>query len=151
MTSIQPKLANPAAADAIADLLGLEGDARGALAAQLGGTVEALIVSGGDDAVLGCALFSPVPDPLSGGTGLFLSSVVVDPEHRGRGVGKALMAALARLCLERELSRIDWVVDRLDLDARTFFDLLAPDSFQLNRLVYGVTANPLAALAQRDN
>jgi ribosomal protein S18 acetylase RimI-like enzyme len=42
--------------------------------------------------------------------GLYLEDLFVKPDHRGRGIGKALMVELARIAEERGCSRIDWMV-----------------------------------------
>lgn len=42
--------------------------------------------------------------------GIYLEDYYVTPEMRGRGVGKALMAGLARRCVEQGLERLEWAV-----------------------------------------
>lgn len=42
--------------------------------------------------------------------GIWLEDLFVDPGHRGRGIGKALMAGLARRCVEEGLGRLEWWV-----------------------------------------
>ncbi len=42
--------------------------------------------------------------------GLYLEDLFVLPEHRGRGVGKALLKELARLAVERGCGRFEWWV-----------------------------------------
>ena len=42
--------------------------------------------------------------------GLYLEDLFVRDEHRGRGLGKALLRSLARRCLEEGLRRLDWAV-----------------------------------------
>jgi len=41
---------------------------------------------------------------------LFLEDLFVYPEYRGRGYGKALLAALAREAVEHDCGRMDWMV-----------------------------------------
>jgi GNAT superfamily N-acetyltransferase len=42
--------------------------------------------------------------------GLYLEDLFVYPEHRGRGVGRALLVHLARLAVERGCGRFEWSV-----------------------------------------
>jgi GNAT superfamily N-acetyltransferase len=42
--------------------------------------------------------------------GIYLEDLFVRPAYRGRGLGKALMAQLARRCVEQGLARFEWSV-----------------------------------------
>jgi diamine N-acetyltransferase len=42
--------------------------------------------------------------------GVYLEDVFVRPAFRGRGIGKALLAQLARRCVERGYARFEWAV-----------------------------------------
>jgi len=42
--------------------------------------------------------------------GIFVEDIFVRPAYRGRGIGKALMAQLARRCVERGFARFEWAV-----------------------------------------
>lgn len=42
--------------------------------------------------------------------GIYLEDLYVRPEHRGEGLGKALFAELARVCVERSYGRLEWSV-----------------------------------------
>jgi GNAT superfamily N-acetyltransferase len=42
--------------------------------------------------------------------GIYLEDLYVEPEHRGGGIGKALLAALAKRCLDEGLTRLEWSV-----------------------------------------
>jgi GNAT superfamily N-acetyltransferase len=46
----------------------------------------------------------------SGRAGLYLEDLFVRPAFRGRGIGKALMAHLARRCVENGWARLQWSV-----------------------------------------
>ena len=46
----------------------------------------------------------------SGKAGLYLEDLFVHQNHRGKGIGKALMAHLARRCGENGWSRLQWAV-----------------------------------------
>jgi ribosomal protein S18 acetylase RimI-like enzyme len=41
---------------------------------------------------------------------LYLEDLFVRPEHRGKGHGKALLLALARLAVKRGYCRVEWSV-----------------------------------------
>lgn len=83
---------------------------------------EILIAEGPE--LLGFAAFSShFPGPALQ-SGLFLKELYVGREHRGRGVGTALMTAMAALAVERGHSRVDWTADRDDERLRNFYDTL---------------------------
>jgi len=42
--------------------------------------------------------------------GIYLEDLFVDPEQRNKGIGKALLAHLARLAMERGCGRLEWSV-----------------------------------------
>src|ERR1700719_506630 len=42
--------------------------------------------------------------------GIYLEDIFVRPEHRGRGIGKALMTRLAQRCVEDGYARVEWAV-----------------------------------------
>lgn len=45
-----------------------------------------------------------------GKPGLYLEDIFVDPEFRGRGIGRALLERLAQIALERGCARMKWEV-----------------------------------------
>ena len=63
--------------------------------------------SGGE---AGFALFFHTFSTWEGRPGIYLEDLFVRPEHRGRGYGRELLAALARLALERGCARLEWAV-----------------------------------------
>ena len=82
------------------------------LAAALFGprpSCEALVAERGGRAV-GFALFFTTFSTFLCKPGLYLEDVFVEPEHRGAGIGKALLRRLAALCLERGCGRFEWSV-----------------------------------------
>jgi GNAT superfamily N-acetyltransferase len=46
----------------------------------------------------------------SGSQGIYIEDIFVKAALRGRGIGKALMALLARRCVERGYARCEWAV-----------------------------------------
>ena len=63
---------------------------------------------GGEPA--GFALFFHNYSTFLGKPGIYLEDLFVRPAHRGRGVGKALLAELARLARDRGCGRVEWSV-----------------------------------------
>jgi GNAT superfamily N-acetyltransferase len=46
----------------------------------------------------------------SGRYGIYLEDLFVRPEHRGKGIGKALLCYLAKLCVANGWARLQWSV-----------------------------------------
>jgi GNAT superfamily N-acetyltransferase len=65
-------------------------------------------VAGGDAA--GFALFFHNYSTFLGRPGIYLEDLYVKPEYRGRGYGKALLARLAAVAVERKCGRVEWAV-----------------------------------------
>jgi len=54
--------------------------------------------------------------------GLYLEDLFVLPEHRGAGVGKALLARLAKRCVDEGLPRFEWEVLDWNRPAIDFYE-----------------------------
>lgn len=63
-----------------------------------------------DGQVVGIAIWFLTFSTWTGRNGLWLEDLYVSPAHRGRGLGRALLATLARVCLERGYPRMEWTV-----------------------------------------
>ena len=57
---------------------------------------------------VGFALFFHNFSTFLGRSGLYLEDLYVLPEHRGKGVGKALLQKLASIAVERGCGRMEW-------------------------------------------
>lgn len=78
---------------------------------------EALICRRGRTAI-GFALYFFTFSTFVGRPTLYLEDLFVLPEERGRGAGKALLAALARIAVRRGCGRLEWAV--LDWNEKAF-------------------------------
>ncbi|OHC99781.1 MAG: diamine acetyltransferase [Sphingopyxis sp. RIFCSPHIGHO2_01_FULL_65_24] len=63
-----------------------------------------------DGAPQGFALFFHNFSTFEGKPGIYLEDLFVRPAARGSGLGKALLAHLAKLCVERDCARLEWSV-----------------------------------------
>jgi GNAT superfamily N-acetyltransferase len=68
---------------------------------------EALIAERGSE-VVGYALFFPTFSSFEASPGVWLEDLFVRPSHRGAGVGRALLAAVAAITRERGGKRLEW-------------------------------------------
>jgi GNAT superfamily N-acetyltransferase len=59
---------------------------------------------------VGFALFFHNFSTFRGRPGIYLEDLFVRPEARGRGIGKQLLAFLARTAVERRCARLEWAV-----------------------------------------
>ena len=74
--------------------------------------------------VVGFALFFTNFSTFLGRPGLYLEDLFVEPAHRGRGIGKALLRALGRLAVERGCGRFEWSVLDWNAGAIGFYEAM---------------------------
>jgi GNAT superfamily N-acetyltransferase len=78
--------------------------------------------------------------------GIYLEDLYVRPEARGRGVGRALLAHLARLARERDCGRLEWWVLDWNESAIRFYRSLGAQPMS-DWTVFRLTGDDLARLA----
>ena len=108
---------------------------------------ETLLAEADSGEVAGFALFFHTFSTFLGRPGIYLEDLFVRPEHRGRGTGRALLAHLAALAVERGCGRIEWAVLDWNRDAIRFYERLGarPNS---DWTVYRMTGDAIITLAQ---
>jgi GNAT superfamily N-acetyltransferase len=103
-----------------------------------------------DGRVVGMALWFVTFSTWRGRHGLWLEDLYVSPEHRGLGLGRALLSRLAAVGVERGYERLDWNVLDWNEPALRFYQGLGAeplDDWTMPRL----TGSALAALATFDS
>lgn len=63
-----------------------------------------------DQEPVGFALYFRNFSTFLGQAGIYLEDLFVEPQHRGKGIGKALLARLAKIAVERGYGRLQWSV-----------------------------------------
>ena len=82
-----------------------------------------------------------------GGHGLYLEDLYVREETRGQGIGVALLAELARICVDRGYPRLEWWV--LDWNpARGFYESIGASALT-EWIPYRLTGDALHQMASR--
>lgn len=99
-----------------------------------------------DGAPAGFALFFHNYSTFLGKPGIYLEDLFVLESHRGSGIGKALLARLAAIAVERGCGRLEWAVLDWNTDAIAFYERLGarPNS---EWTVYRLTGDALSGLA----
>ncbi len=100
-------------------------------------SVAAAVVAVIDGVAAGFALYYPTYSTIVGRPGIHLEDLYIRPEHRGSGLGRALLAHLAQLALERDGARLEWWVLRTNEPALRFYARLAArelDEITIQRL-----------------
>ena len=77
-----------------------------------------------DGTAQGFALFFHNFSTFEGKPGIYLEDLFVRPEARGSGLGKALLAQLAALAVERDCARLEWSVLDWNTPAIGFYQAL---------------------------
>ena len=79
---------------------------------------------GGERRVVGMALWFLTFSTWTGKSGIHLEDLFVEPEHRGSGLGKALLTHLAQIAVERGYRRMEWTVLRWNEPSIAFYESL---------------------------
>lgn len=96
---------------------------------------------------VGFALFFHNFSTFIGKPGIYLEDLFVRPEARGHGVGRALLAWLARVTLERGGARLDWAVLDWNTPSIGFYESLGAVPLDDWR-VFRLSGASLSALAR---
>jgi GNAT superfamily N-acetyltransferase len=107
---------------------------------------ETLIAEDGA-APVGFALFFHNFSTFLAKPGIYLEDLFVVPEHRGRGIGRALLQRLAQIAVERDCGRLEWAVLDWNREAIGFYERLGakPNS---EWTVYRLTGEALTVLGR---
>ena len=99
-----------------------------------------------DDVVVGCALWFLNFSTWRGVHGIYLEDLYVQPSHRGSGLGRALLVALAEECAANGYARLEWSVLDWNEAAIGFYRALGAQPLD-DWTVFRLSGNALAALA----
>ncbi|GAA0403603.1 GNAT family N-acetyltransferase [Streptomyces luteireticuli] len=88
----------------------------------------------------------------TGTHGIYLEDLYVRPGARGGGHGRALLAELARICVERGYQRFEWSVLDWNEPSIRFYKSLGAEAMDgwTGQRLSGESLHALAALAQSD-
>jgi GNAT superfamily N-acetyltransferase len=107
-----------------------------------------VVLAEDDGRPVGFALFFHNFSTFLGRPGIYLEDLFVLPEYRGHGIGRMLLAHLARLAVERGCGRLEWAVLDWNQDAIKFYERLGarPNS---DWTVYRLAGEALTGLARQ--
>ena len=95
---------------------------------------------------VGFALFFHNFSTFLGRSGLYLEDLYVRPEHREKGVGRALLHQLAAIAAERGCGRLEWWCLDWNAPSIGFYRSLGAEAME-DWTVYRLTGDALASLA----
>jgi GNAT superfamily N-acetyltransferase len=111
--------------------------------------IEVLIAFSSDEPV-GFALYFTTFSTFRGQPGLFLEDLFVEPAHRGKKIGTALLAALANIARERGYIRLEWWVLKWNQPAIGFYKRLGATEVD-EWGIYRLEGAPLDRMAGKQN
>ncbi len=132
----------------LAQLFGPRPAAEVLIAERVVSNVNAAGGSAGEATAVGFALFFHSFSTFLAQPGLYLEDLFVDPAARSLGIGAALMAALARIAVDRGCGRFEWSVLDWNAPALKFYRALGSES-QSEWTVERITGQALTTLAAR--
>jgi len=116
--------------------------------AELGGAASTGFDRDEQPNPVGFALFFQSYSTFLAKPGLYLEDLFVRPAARGKGVGRALMSALARIAVQRNYGRFEWSVLDWNSPALDFYAALGAKP-QSEWTVQRLTGTPLYTLAEQ--
>ena len=105
-----------------------------------------VIIAEWDSAPVGFAFYFYHYSTWLGRAGIFLEDLFVKPEYRGKGIGKALLAELARIAVESNFYGVKWEVLDWNQPAIDFYEKLGAE-VRRAWLPVRITGEPLRKLA----
>lgn len=109
--------------------------------------VAEAVVGDWDATPVGFALYFHNFSTFLGRPGIYLEDLYVKPKYRGKGVGRELLAFVARLAKERNCGRLEWSVLNWNESAIKFYKSI--DAVPMDEwTVYRVTGKALEKLAE---
>ena len=119
------------------------------LGEHLFGTTPRLecVVADAGRALVGYALVYPTYSSFRTAPTLWLEDLFVLPEERGRGTGRALLQAVARIALARGCRRVDWLVLDWNRSSIDFYERQGARPADGGWLEYGLDLETLQAIA----
>ena len=102
-----------------------------------------------DSKPVGFALFFHNYSTFLGRPGVYLEDLFVNPEARGKGYGKLLLARLASIARERNCGRVEWAVLDWNTPSIDFYRSLGAISLD-DWKIFRLTGDSLDALAEKD-
>ena len=107
---------------------------------------EVILAETGDGDVAGFALFCSNYSTFLAQPGIWLEDLFVKPDYRGHGVGRNLLAHLARLAVERQCGRVEWAVLDWNAPSIGFYESLGARGMT-EWTTYRLTGDAMTALA----
>ena len=80
-----------------------------------------------EERIVGIAIWFLTYSTWTGRHGIWLEDLFVDADQRGRGYGKALIASLGAVALQRGYSRVEWTVLDWNAPSITFYRSLGAE------------------------
>lgn len=101
-----------------------------------------------DGAPCGFALYFYTFSTFRGRHGIYLEDLFVRESHRGKGIGKALLARLASVARAKDCARLEWQVLDWNAPSIAFYESLGARPLD-GWTVYRLTDGALEALAEQ--
>jgi len=100
-----------------------------------------------DGKEVGFALYFTNFSTFLGKAGLYLEDLFVVPEHRGKGIGKALLKELAKIAVDFGYGRMEWICLDWNQPSIDFYKSLDAEAID-EWTIYRLSKDTLSALAE---